>query len=260
MLAAGLNRWLYYGRLVRALTTRDIKSRFANSALGLSWLVIRPTIFMLVFSVLRGALRLPDDGLPYALSSYVAISAWFFFIGVMQGATPSIQNNAGILKKMAVPRIIFPISAAFVGFIEYALTWLPLTVLLLVFNWPLNWTLIYLPLLLVIVMALALGIGLLLASVAVFKDDVLLALPHVIMLWFFLTPVIYPATRLPPEYRWLYDVNPMTGPIEAFRDVILRGTPPDWTTMISIGVATILVWLLALPMFNFMSRYFADAL
>jgi lipopolysaccharide transport system permease protein len=260
MIATTSNRWLYYGRLVQALALRDIQSRFANSALGLSWLVVRPTVFMLVFSVLRGALRLPDDGLPYALSSYVAISAWFFFIGILQSATPSIQGNAGILKKMAVPRILFPVSAVFVGFIEYAVTWLPLAVLLVWFGWPLSWTLVYLPLLLLIVMLFALGIGLLLASVAVFKDDVLLALPHVIMLWFFLTPVIYPATRLAEAYRWLYHVNPMTGPVEAFRDVILRGTPPDWTTMMSIGVATIVVWLLAVPIFNFMSRYFADAL
>jgi lipopolysaccharide transport system permease protein len=260
MVAGGLNRWLYYGRLVQALALRDIQTRFANSALGLSWLVIRPTIFMLVFSVLRGALQLPDDGLPYALSSYVAISGWFFFITILSGATPSIQTNAGILKKMAVPRILFPISAVFVGIVEYVVTWIPLVALLIWFNWPLSWTLIYLPLLLMIVMLFGLGLGLLLSSIAVFKDDVLLALPHVIMLWFFLTPVIYPATRLPPDYLWLYHVNPMTGPIEAFRDVILRGTPLDWTTMLPIAIATLAIWALAVPVFNFMSRYFADAL
>lgn len=260
MVAAGLNRWLYYGRLVQALALRDIQSRFANSALGLGWLVIRPTIFMLVFSVLRGALRLPDDGLPYELSSYVAIAGWFFFIGILSGATPSIQTNAGILKKMAVPRILFPISAVFVGIVEYVVTWIPLAALLVWFDWPLSWTLIYLPLLLLIVMLFATGLGLLLASVAVFKDDVLLALPHVIMLWFFLTPVIYPASRLPPDYRWLYHANPMTGPIEAFRDVILRGASPDWPSLLSIAVATLIVWIVAIPIFNFMSRYFADAL
>jgi len=260
MVAAGLNRWLYYGRLIQALALRDIQSRFANSVLGLSWLVIRPTIFMLVFSVLRGALRLPDDGLPYALSSFVAISAWFFFIGILQSTTPSIANNAGILKKMAVPRLLFPISAVFVGLIEYAVTWLPLAVLLIWFAYPLSWTLVYLPLILLIVMAFGLGIGLLLASVAVFKDDVLLALPHVIMLWFFLTPVIYPATRLPPDYRWLYFLNPMTGPVEAFRDVILRGAQPDWPSLIPIAIATVVIWAIAIPVFNFMSRYFADAL
>jgi lipopolysaccharide transport system permease protein len=255
-----MNRWAHYGRLVQALAARDVASRFANASLGLAWLVLRPTIFMLVFSVVRGALRLPLDGLPYPLSSFVAISAWFLFVGVLQGATPSIQANAGILKKMAVPRILFPISATVVAVLEYLVTWVPLAALLIWFGWPLSWTLIYLPLLLVIIVMLGLGLGLLLSSFAVFRDDILLALPHVLMLWFFLTPVIYPASRLPQQYRWLYHVNPMTGPVEAFRDVILRGAAPDWTSLIPAFVAIVVLWSFAVPVYNFMSRYFADAL
>lgn len=260
MIAAGVGRWMYYGRLVQALAARDISALFKNAALGIAWVILRPTLFMLVFSVLRGIIKLPSDGLPYPLMSFTGVAAWFLFASILQRATPSIETNAGILKKMAVPRILFPISATGVSLFEYAFTMIPLAGLMLFYQWPAHWTWIFVPLLVCLVVLFGLGLGMLIASFAVYKNDLVLALPYALQIGLFLSAVIYPASAIPAEYQWLAQLNPMVGLIEAFRDVMLRGAPPDWASLTPLFIALAVTWILALPTFRYMSRYFSDAL
>lgn len=260
MFAPALDRWTYYARLVGALARRDIITGFRDTALGIFWLILRPTLLMIAFSVVRSIVRLPDDGLPYALSSFVAITAWLLHTSLLSNTVPSIQRNAGILKKIAVPRMLFPLTAAIVALFEYAVTWLPLAALLIYFQWPLHPSLAFLPLLLLLLLAFSLGIGMLIAALGVFKGDVMLTLPFVLQLWFFVSPVIYSASRLPEEYNWLFYANPMFGILEGFRDVILRGTVPDLALLMPAIIASAVIWVIAIPVYNYMSRYFADVL
>lgn len=254
------NNWRYYANLVRVLAVRDIITRFRKSLLGLLWIFLRPIIFMLIVSVVRGIIRIPSDGIPYPLFSFAAITGWLMFIGVFSGTTSSIQRNGGILRKMRVPRILFPLSGVAVGIVEYAVSWLPMAGLLIWFGWSIDWHVLFVVVIVAWIVAFGLGLGLIVASFGIFRTDITLALPFLIQLWFFMTPVIYPVSRVPPEYLGLYSLNPMVGLIEGLRSVILRADWPDWSLMTPSLVALVVVWIVAVPLYNHRSKYFADAL
>ena len=250
----------YHLRLIAILATRDLVARYRESVLGLLWLILRPTLFMAAFSIVRGIVAIDTGDIPYPLSSFVAVCAWFLFTTIVTGTTPTIRRNAGIIRKMPVNRLAFPVSGAVVCVFEYLMAWLPLGALLLWYGWPVGMSLVYVPVLVLITVILGLGLGLAIASVSVFRNDIALALPYIIQVWLFLSPVIYPTSLVPDRYRIYYDLNPMVGIIEGFRSVILAGQPPDWSLMLPTAIAIVVIWSLALPLFSRFSRYFADAL
>ena len=252
--------WRYYASLIRVLAARDIVARFRKSLLGLLWVILRPVMLMLVMSVVRSIVRIPSDGIPYPLFSFTAITVWLAFAGTLSGTTGTISRNGGIIKKMRVPRILFPLSGIIVVLVEYAASWLPMIALLIWFQWGVDWHLLLLPLLLLWMLILGLGIGLIVASFGIFRTDITLALPFLVQLWFFLSPVIYPVSRVPPEYFHIYALNPMVGLIEGVRSVVLRSEMPDWSLLLPSLVAVIVVWAIALPLYHRRSKYFADAL
>jgi len=246
--------------LLWALVNRDVRSRFRRSILGPAWAILRPAFMMVVFSVLRGFVNIPSDGIPYPIFIYSVLVPWTFFTTVVNGCAPSIMSNSGILKKMAVPRQVFPLAAAVAAGFDLLMSGLVLAGMMLWFRVPVGWSLLWLPVLIVLTGTLALAVGMALTSLGIFKRDFLTAGGYLVQLWMYATPIIYPLSSVPEGWRWLYVLNPMVGILEGFRSILVRGQAPDLVLLGWALPGIALALLVAWPLFRVMSQYFADVL
>ncbi|MEO5366629.1 MAG: ABC transporter permease [Magnetococcus sp. WYHC-3] len=253
-------RLVRWGDLVLALMVREFKGQYRRSLLGPAWALLQPLAYLLVFLFLRGVLDIHSGSVPYALFAYVALVPWTFFANAVTRCGPSVQANAGILKKVAVPREVFPLAAVATALLDLLFSGVLLAGFMVWYQTPVSWVLLWLPVLMALLVLLALGVGLGLAAVGTFKRDILFATPFLLQFWMLATPVIYPASQVPERWRSLFDLNPLVGLIEGFRSVILQGQTPDMHLLGGSLVGVFLVWLLAWPLFRSVSRHFADVL
>jgi lipopolysaccharide transport system permease protein len=244
--------------LILALAKRDLSAQYRESVFGVVWAILKPTLFMLVFSVVKGIIRLPSEGVPYPLFSYTGISLWLLFVSILNGTTPSITRNAGIIRKMPTPRIVYPISGLTISLSEYVFALIPLIGLMIYFGWQTSWTLLYIIPIGLITALMTFAIALPLATLSVFKNDLIMALPYVLQAGLFMTPILYPLSSVPEQYKALYSLNPMVGPLEGVRSAVLFGREPDWLLFIPAFAIIVFVLPLSLFIYHRVSRYFAD--
>lgn len=246
--------------LTLALVAREFKGQYRRSLLGPAWALLQPAAYLVVFSLLRGVLAIPSEGLPYALFSFCALVPWTFFSNAVIRCGPSIGANAGILKKVAVRKEVFPAAAVATSFLDFLISAVFLVGMLIWYHAPLGWNLLWLPVLVLLTALLALGLGMGLGAIGAFRRDLLFAVPFLMQFWLLATPVLYPLGQVPTEWSFWYQLNPMVGIIEGFRAVLARGEAPDpvllLTTVAMIGV----IWLVCWPLFRLLSQYFADVL
>lgn len=241
-----------------ALVYRDITARYRRSWLGPLWAILQPLILMVLFNMLRGFVSIPSDGLPYALFSYTALVPWTFLTNAISFCGPSIALNATVIKKITMPREVFPLAAVVTALFDFCMASLVLAGMMLWFRISLGWALLWLPVLVLIITALAFGVGMLIASLGTFKRDFIFATPFLMQFWLYATPVIYPLSSVPDRWRTLYLLNPMVGVIEGFRNVLLQATSPPLEALGWSAVTTIALLAVAWPLFRWLSQYFAD--
>jgi len=260
------NRGQWEGRrsrfftLLWALVRRDVTARYRRSLLGPAWAILQPLILMVLFTMLRGFVNIPSEGVPYVLFSYAALVPWTFFTNAVSFCGPSVTSNAGVIKKMALPREVFPLAAVTTALFDFAMSGLVMAGMMLWFRVPVGWTLLWLPVLVFLTAALAFGVGMFIASLGTFKRDFIFATPFLMQFWLYATPVIYPLSSVPEQWRTLYMLNPMVGVIEGFRNVLIRASAPPlealgWSALMT-GVVLVITW----PIFRWLSQYFADVL
>lgn len=256
-IATGLARDYH---LLRALAVRDVRARYRRSMLGPLWAVLQPLLLMIVFTVLHNFIGIPSDGIPYPLFSYSALVPWTFFAAAVTGCAPSVIANAGILKKMAVTREVFPLSAVVTAAFDFAAASIVLVGLRLYYGVPLDLSLLWLLPLMLLIALLALSVGMTIAALGVFKRDLVIATAFLLQLWLYATPIIYPLNSVPERWRTLYSLNPMVGLIEGCRNVLARGIAPDLHLLILGLPMLLLCFAVGWPLFRRMSQYFADVL
>lgn len=235
-------------------------SRYRRSLLGPLWAILQPLILMVLFNLLRGFVSIPSDGLPYVLFSYAALVPWTFLTNAVSFCGPSVAINATVVKKIAIPREVFPLAAVVTALFDFCMAGLVLAGMMLWFRVSMSWALLWLPVLVLLTAALAFGIGMLIASLGTFKRDFIFATPFLMQFWLYATPVIYPLSSVPDRWRTLYMVNPMVGVVEGFRNVLLRASPPPLEALGWSAVTTVVILVIAWPAFQWLSQYFADAL
>jgi lipopolysaccharide transport system permease protein len=215
-----------YRELSYFFLVRDIKARYKQTYLGPAWAIIRPLTSMILFSAIFGGLAGIQSGsnMPYPLFVTPGVIAFGYFSSALTGTSGSILNNSGLLSKAYFPRLYAPLAAVLTPIVDLLLA---LTVLLGLFAYyerlP-NWRIVFLPAFLLLAAVVALGFGLWLAGVAVRYRDVAYGLPFVLQIVQYMTPVIYPVSFIPSQYRWLLALNPLTAVVAGFRWSIL-GTP-----------------------------------
>jgi lipopolysaccharide transport system permease protein len=246
--------------LLWALVSRDVRGRYRRSILGPAWAIIQPLFLMVVFTFIRGIVNIPSEGVPYVIFSYSALVPWTFFSSAVSNCGPSIMGNAGILKKMAVPREVFPLAAVLTAAFDLLMSGLVLAGMMLWFRVPVGWLLLWVPVLVLMTGTLALGVGMFLAAFGTFKRDFLMAGGFLMQLWLYVSPIIYPVSSVPERWRGLYVVNPIVGILEGFRAVLIKGAAPDLGLLAWSLLGIVVAWAVAWPLFRYMSQYFADVL
>jgi lipopolysaccharide transport system permease protein len=213
--------------LLYFLTWRDVKVRYKQSVLGAAWAIIQPLFTMVVFTLLFGVLaRMPSGDIPYPVFSYTALLPWTYFANALANASNSLVGSAHLINKIYFPRLFIPISAILAGLVDYLIASVVLFAILMPWYgyYPPLSALITIPLLTVLVSGLALGVSLVLSALNVQYRDVRHAVPFLIQLWMFATPVVYSLNLLPERiqpYRWVFALNPLAGAIEGYRSALL---------------------------------------
>ncbi|MEK7829865.1 MAG: ABC transporter permease, partial [Acidobacteriota bacterium] len=248
-----------YRELLYFLTWRDIKVRYKQTALGAAWAIIQPLFTMIVFSVFFGRLaKIPSDGIPYPIFSFAALVPWTFFANGLGQASNSLVGNSNLLTKVYFPRLVIPISTVISGFIDFALSFGVLLLMMVYYGKAPTLNVLWLPFFLVLALVTALGVGLWLSALNVEYRDVRYVVPFITQFWMLATPIAYPSTMLSEPWRTVYGLNPMVGVIEGFRWALLgSGNPPGPMVAVSTAAA-ILVLVTGAFYFKRMERNFAD--
>lgn len=254
-----------YRELLWFLTLRDIKLRYKQTALGVSWAVLQPLFTMLVFTIFFGKLgKLPSDHRPYAMFVLAALLPWQLFAYALTQSSNSLVAEQRLITKVYFPRLIVPIASVLSGLVDFLVAFCLMAALMVagpVFGWftikP-TAAVLTVPIFTLFAVLTALAVGLWLSTLNVQYRDVRYTMPFLTQFWMFLTPIAYAASLVPPEYRLLYGLNPMSGVVEGFRWALLDTDAPNWGMMaVSAGVVLL---LLAGGLFYFrrMERTFAD--
>jgi lipopolysaccharide transport system permease protein len=247
-----------YRELLWVLTARDLKVRYKQTVLGSAWAVIRPFTSMVIFSVIFGQLaKMPSDGYPYPVFVYAALLPWTFFANSLSSSGQSLVSSANLVTKVYFPRLIIPLSSVGAGLVDLMISTCILLLLMLWYGvgWSLH--LLAAPLLLLAVIFTALGVGTLLAALTVAYRDFSSLTAFLVQIWMYATPVIFPVSIVPAQWKWLLYLNPMTGLVEGFRSVFL-GKPFDIAALSASFVISVLVFVAGVAYFEKVERRFAD--
>jgi lipopolysaccharide transport system permease protein len=248
----------HFRELLYFLTLRDIKVRYKQTLMGVAWVIIQPLLTVLIFTlVFNRFVHLDTGSLPYPLFALSGLLLWLFFANAVTNSTHSLVSNANLITKVYFPRMFIPAASVGAGLLDLGVAFLLLVVLGFYYGVALTLQVLLLPLFILLIALLALGVGLLSAAVTVKYRDLRHALPFIIQLWMFASPVIYPASIVPPRWRWLVIINPVAGIIEGFRAAI-TGQPFAWNHIAVSLIITLVVLLGAIYIFRRFEDTFAD--
>lgn len=254
-------RELYHFReLLWVLTARDVKVRYKQTALGITWALLQPLATMLLFTLIFGRLaKLPSDGFPYPIFVFAGMLPWAFFANSVSACAESIVGASTLITRVYFPRIIIPLASVFTAFVDFAIASVILLVLMLFYGvgWSLN--LLFAPVLILGLAFTALGVGTMLAALNVSYRDFRYLVPFGIQFWMFASPVVYPSSMIPEKWQWLYHANPIAGIIDGFRSVFL-GSPIDWAALNMSMLASMVIFFVGVAMFERAERRFADVI
>jgi len=247
-----------FRELLYFLTWRDVKVRYKQTELGIAWAIIQPLFTMLVFTLFFGRLAgVPSDNVPYPVFAYAGLLAWTFFANAITNSGNSLVGSANLITKVYFPRMIIPGAAVAAGLVDFAIAFVILVVLMIYYGVMVTWSILMFPVLVLLTTLLALGMGMWLSALNVKYRDVRFALPFLVQLWMFISPVIYPASFLPAKFRWLLSLNPMTGIIEGYSSSLF-GLRFNWIALAVSAAITLILLLYAAYSFRRMEKSFAD--
>lgn len=250
-----------YRDLLLILAGRDVKLRYKQTALGIVWVVLQPLIAALLFAVIFGKFaRMPSDGQPYVLFVFCGLLPWNFFAGALQRAGGSVIADSRLITKVYFPRILIPIASALAVSVDLGVSLLVLIAMMLWYHITPTWRLATLPAFMVLTAVGASGVSLWLSAVSVKYRDFVHALPFIVQIWLFASPIAYAASVIPLRYRGLYSVNPVVGYVEGFRWALLgKSTLTPGMVGLATGI-TIVAWVTGAIYFRRVERGFADVI
>jgi lipopolysaccharide transport system permease protein len=249
-----------YRELLYFLTWRDIRVRYKQTLMGAAWVIVQPLLAMLVFTLFFNKLGgFSSDGIPYPLFSYAGLLPWTFFSNAVTNSTNSLINNSNLITKVYFPRIFIPAAAVAAGLVDLAVASVILLGLLLYYKVHLMWTIAFVPFFISLTIALALGVGMLISALTVKYRDLRHALPFLLQICMFASPIIYPARIVPAQWRLALALNPLTGIIEGFRSALV-GRSFEWQIITISIFLTITVFVCGVYVFRRTEDSFADVI
>ncbi len=248
-----------YRELLYFFVWKDVKVRYKQTILGAAWAVLQPLLTMVVFTIVfRNFAKVPSDGLPYPIFTYVALLPWTYFAQAITRSGMSLVSNSGLIGKVYFPRLILPLAGAIGPMVDFAIASVVLLGMMIWYGIPPTAGILVLPVFLLLATMTALSVGIFLSAVNVRYRDVNHIIPFLVQFWMFASPVAYPVSLVPEQWRLLYSLNPMAGVIEGFRWALLGKASPDFEVMAISGAVVLFLFCGAIIYFKHAERTFAD--
>lgn len=251
-----------YRELFYFLAWRDILVRYKQTTIGIAWALIRPFLTMVVFTIVFGTIaKLPSGGTPYPILVFSAMLPWQFFSSALSECSNSLITNANLISKVYFPRLIVPISAVIVSFVDFLISGMMLLGLMIWYNFVPDWRILTLPFFTLIAFSAAIGAGLWLAALNVEYRDFRYIVPFIVQFGLYISPVGFSSSVVPEQWRLLYSFNPMVGVIDGFRWAILGGNSSIYLPGFILSVGLVIFLLISgIWYFRKMERKFADVI
>ncbi len=248
-----------YRELLYFLAWRDVKVRYKQAALGASWAIIQPLLTMIIFTLFFGRLAgVPSDGIPYPLFSFCALVPWTYFATTLSQGGNSLIGNTSLITKVYFPRVLLPAATVLSGLLDFIIGASFLALMMMYYHVKPGWSLLMAPLFVAGMVVLAFSVSMFLAALNVRYRDVKYALPFIVQIWLFVTPIIYPATFLPAKIKRFLAFNPMAGFLEGFRSSLFATRRVDWSLVAMSVLITAVLLVIGAIYFRKTERSFAD--
>lgn len=246
--------------LLYILAWRDVKVRYKQAVLGAAWAILQPLVMMAIFTLLFSRIaNVPTGGIPYPVFAFAGLVPWTLFASATAGAGNSLVGNSNLVSKVYFPRLVIPAGAVLAWTPDFVVGSIVLFVIMGVFGFAPPWTIFLLPVILVSAVVAAFSVGVWLSALNVAYRDVQYVVPFLIQVWLFITPVAYPPTSIPPQFRWLTGLNPMSWVIDLSRWALL-GSHVSWgVDALSVATTTALL-ISGLYYFRRVEHFFADVI
>ena len=246
-----------YSELIKNLVSSDLKTKYSSSVLGFAWSMLNPLLMMVVlYMVFSNVFRFPQQD--FALYLLIGLISWRFFAMGTTAAMTSIIEKSNLVTKIYIPREILTLSAVISALISSLLEFLVLIPLLIILGASISLTILIFPVLHIIYFVIVYGAALALASLYVYFRDLSQIWEVILQIGFFVSPIVYPLTLIPEEYKTYYMMNPITILIEMYRDVLLYGVVPKPMDFVSISVFGIVLFIFGSLLFKKLSVRFAE--
>jgi lipopolysaccharide transport system permease protein len=250
-----------YRELFYFLMWRDLKVRYKQTALGASWAVLQPLLLMVVFTIFLGRLKgVGPEGVPYPIFAFSALVPWTFFSSALAGAANSVIGSSNLVSKIYFPRILIPLAAPCSFVLDLIIGFCVLLILMAAYQFAPSGQMFLAPVFALYVVGVAIGAGFLLSALNVRYRDVRYAIPFLIQLWLFATPVAYQFSVVGSHYRLLFALNPMVTGIEGFRSAIIGGSGVTGEVFAISTASAVVLFVLGLHYFRRVERTFADVI
>lgn len=260
-----------YRELIWALAWKNISVRYKQAYLGLAWAILRPVMLVLIFTLVRAFVGIDSGDIPYPILTFAALMPWILFQDATSDGISSIVQNSNLIRKIYFPREVFPLTAVFSKLVDFAITILILAGLMIYYRMAPTINILWAPFIVLYVITVALSISFAGAALNVYFRDVSAALPVVLSLLMYASPVIYPLSLVKRKLLderiagdWsevlytVYTSNPLAGIIDSYQRVVLQGLPPDLSALLPGITLTLVALPLSYMLFKNAEAYFAD--
>ncbi|MEL7666009.1 MAG: ABC transporter permease [Candidatus Shapirobacteria bacterium] len=248
--------------LLWQMVAREVKTRYKQSVLGYFWVILNPTAQMLVMSFAFSVImRIPTNAasnVPYSIFLFVALLPWNLFANSLSSACSSLVSSSSLITKVYFPRSILVISTVMAKIVDFLFANIVLIIYMIAYHMPINLNILWVIPIFFIQQIFTLGLALFFAASNLIYRDIQYLLSLGLLLWMYLTPVIYPADLVPAKYKIIFQLNPMAVIINAYRQTILGNGAPNYSSLLIAFLLSILVLLLGLSYFKSREKVFAD--
>ena len=252
-----------YKYLLLLLVHKEISILYKQTILGFSWAIIRPLFSMVVFTIVFGNLaKVPSDGIPYPLFSYVALVPWTYFSAAMGKSSLSLVNSVGIFTKVYFPRIIIPLTSVIAGLIDFLIAFSIIIILMIWYKVPPSLNILIIPYLMLIMVLFSSSVGMIFSTLAIQYRDIRHGIQFVSQLLMYATPVVWPISLISEKFgdnfTFVYSFYPMAGVIEGFRSALIGVNPIPWFMILNGSITTIVFFIIGAIFFKNKENIFAD--
>lgn len=248
--------------LLWQITAREVKARYKQSILGYFWVILNPLAQMLVmsfaFSIIMRVPTNSTSNIPYSVFLFVALLPWNLFTNSLSSAASSLVNSGGLITKIYFPRTILVLATIIAKIIDFLFAISILIVYMIIYQLPINLNILWVIPIFFIQQIFTLGLSLFFAAANLLYRDIQYLLGMILLLWMYLTPVIYPADMVPEKYRLIFQLNPMAVIINAYRQVILGLSQPKYSSLIIALIVSFITLIIGFSYFKSREKIFAD--